>query len=75
MDKPAERVCVGCSRGEDEVPLTEWRYQGDRFAVCPECLPLLIHHREQAMQRWRLSRKSPALSEVPGTLGGNNAPR
>ncbi|HRJ40332.1 MAG: hypothetical protein KJZ86_05925 [Caldilineaceae bacterium] len=60
-----EIVCVSCSRGEDEVPLTEWRYQGDRFAVCPECLPMLIHHREQAMQRWHLNRQSGGDDDAP----------
>lgn len=63
MNKSAEVACVSCSRGEDLIPLTEWRYQGERFAVCPECMPLLIHHREQAIERWRLNRPKTAAAD------------
>lgn len=48
-------ICVNCGRDETEVPVTEWRFAGGTFWICPDCLPQLIHHRTQVMPRWGLT--------------------
>jgi hypothetical protein len=42
-------TCVNCGRGEAEAPLAAWRYQGRALWICSDCLPVLIHHREQLL--------------------------
>ncbi|MCI4397431.1 MAG: hypothetical protein JHC34_01195 [Acidobacteria bacterium] len=36
-------TCMLCGMGEDERPLLTLRYQGGETAICPRCLPRLIH--------------------------------
>lgn len=40
--EPAES-CICCKRSDEEVPIVTWRFRGQRFYLCPEHLPLLIH--------------------------------
>lgn len=47
-----ESGCFNCGRAEAQVPLLAWRYQGHALSICPDCLPLLIHKREQLMTKW-----------------------
>ncbi len=47
---PAAR-CLNCGRDEQDVPVIAWRYQGRPLWICSDCLPLLIHKREQLMGR------------------------
>lgn len=63
--KPQVEPCVNCKRDETEVPVTEWRWAGRSFWVCPDCLPQLIHHRAQVMPRWGLTG-----SQASGQQGG-----
>jgi hypothetical protein len=42
-------TCLNCRRDETQVPLIAWRYQGQPLWICSDCLPLLIHKREQLM--------------------------
>lgn len=50
-------VCFNCQRGEAEVPITTWRYQGSNIWVCSQCLPLLIHKLEQVVDVLRMARE------------------
>jgi hypothetical protein len=55
-------ACVNCDRGEAEAPVLAWRYQGRDLWICSDCLPVLIHKREQ------LLKKLEAGGEPPGTV-------
>lgn len=50
-------VCFNCQRGETEVPITTWRYQGSNIWVCSQCLPLLIHKLDQVIDVLRVARE------------------
>ena len=36
-------TCLACGRGEHETPLIQLAYRGERLAICPQHLPVLIH--------------------------------
>lgn len=48
--------CVNCNRSEAAIPLVQWRLAGVTFWICPDCLPYLIHRRDEVMPRWNLPR-------------------
>lgn len=64
MSNQIESSCISCGRTQQEVPLTDWRFQDGKFSVCPECLPMLIHHREQAIARWRLQTRQKGEADT-----------
>lgn len=35
--------CVACDRTQEQVPLLTLDYKHQRFAICPQHLPILIH--------------------------------
>jgi len=39
--------CLNCERSSDEVPLLVLKYAGRESWICPQCLPILIHHPER----------------------------
>lgn len=39
--------CFNCGRPESEAPLVALRSAGKALWICPQCLPVLIHHPEQ----------------------------
>lgn len=43
--------CLVCQRTSTEVPLIDLRHQGQAFWICPQHLPVLIHHPEQLSDR------------------------
>ena len=49
--------CLNCGRREDEVPVLDWRYQGRALHICADCLPALLHHREDVLGKWRPEKK------------------
>jgi hypothetical protein len=58
MNIQSERGCLNCARTEAQIPLLVWRYQGRELWICPDCLPILIHQREQLMAKWPSANKS-----------------
>ncbi len=46
MAVPIEH-CLNCNRPETETPLVTLRMAGRSLWICPQCLPILIHHPEQ----------------------------
>jgi hypothetical protein len=56
----ATLACINCQRDEGEIPLTQWQMAGQRFWLCPDCLPFLIHRRAEVMPRWNLSATTTA---------------
>ena len=53
----AKDKCLNCGRGQDEVPVLEWRYQGRALHICADCLPVLLHHRDQVLGKWHSEKK------------------
>ncbi len=47
MDQSAEGQCLNCGRSEEQVPLVSLRFHGKPLSICPQCLPILIHHPER----------------------------
>jgi hypothetical protein len=47
-------TCIHCGRSETVIPLVQWRLAGATFWICPDCLPFLIHRRDEVMPRWNL---------------------
>jgi hypothetical protein len=45
--------CLNCGIAEAERPLLVLRYQGMATAICPQCLPILIHHPEKLTAKLR----------------------
>ena len=39
--------CLNCNRTSDQVPLLRLKYTGNENWICPQCLPILIHHPER----------------------------
>lgn len=56
-------TCINCQRNENEIPLTQWQMAGQRFWICPDCLPFLIHRRAEVMLRWNLTAATAAKGE------------
>jgi|WetSurMetagenome_2_1015567.scaffolds.fasta_scaffold1609524_2 hypothetical protein len=41
------QTCINCERSEDQIPLLPLEYKGQEYQICPQCLPILIHHPER----------------------------
>lgn len=37
------KTCLNCKATENETPLLDLNYQGEKIYICPRCLPQLIH--------------------------------
>jgi hypothetical protein len=48
-------ACIYCDQSDRTVPLLLFKYQGREYWICPQHLPILIHHPEQ------LAHKLPGL--------------
>jgi hypothetical protein len=42
-----ETKCLYCQRDSDQVPLIALKYGEQALWICPQHLPILIHHPEQ----------------------------
>ncbi|MFZ2284472.1 MAG: hypothetical protein WAV86_11405 [Lutibacter sp.] len=42
-----DKACLVCEKHSIEVPLTKFYYQESEFFICPQHIPILIHHPEQ----------------------------
>ncbi len=45
METKAE--CLVCKKTDQEVPLLALTFNGNTYWICPQHLPILIHHPEQ----------------------------
>lgn len=43
MPKKDKKTCIHCGRDNSQVPLFVFRYQGKKFRICTEHLPVLLH--------------------------------
>ncbi|PWH17433.1 MAG: hypothetical protein DDG60_02265 [Anaerolineae bacterium] len=39
----SEMTCLNCGRTSQDIPLLSLSYRGETYAICPQCLPVLIH--------------------------------
>jgi hypothetical protein len=37
------KTCFNCKTTENQIPLLDLHYQGEKLFICPRCLPQLIH--------------------------------
>lgn len=37
-------ACLSCGKTDKELPLVLLRYSSREIQICPQCLPILIHH-------------------------------
>jgi hypothetical protein len=37
------KKCVYCQRDDQQVPVVEFKFQGEKYYICSEHFPLLIH--------------------------------
>jgi len=44
-------ACVLCGRGDEQVPLIAFRFQGEARTICSQHLPVLIHEPAQLTGR------------------------
>jgi hypothetical protein len=47
----ADHKCFNCGKSEKEVPLVQLSYKGEPSHICPQCLPVLIHHIDQLKEK------------------------
>jgi NMD protein affecting ribosome stability and mRNA decay len=45
------RTCLSCGKSEEEIPLVLLCYVSREAHVCPQCLPVLIHHTDRLAER------------------------
>lgn len=57
----SSKSCLNCGATEADRPMMMWHYQERELWICAECLPLMIHKREQLMIKW----PPPETSEPP----------
>lgn len=43
--------CFNCELDEKHIPLVSITYSEKKSWICPECLPTLIHHRENLLAK------------------------
>lgn len=46
MSEP-ESKCLVCQRSNYEIPLLQLQYDDENYYICPQHLPVLIHHPEE----------------------------
>jgi hypothetical protein len=42
-----EKKCIVCESSSQQVPLIKMNYRDEKVYVCPQHLPVFIHHPEQ----------------------------
>ena len=40
-------TCIYCNQSDQKVPLLSFTFHGSPYWICPEHLPILIHHPAQ----------------------------
>ena len=45
------KECFRCAKNDSEVPLITLQYHAMQIFICPQCMPALIHHPEDLIDR------------------------
>jgi hypothetical protein len=40
-------ACIYCNLSDQDIPLLSFQYRNEPYWICPEHLPILIHHPDQ----------------------------
>jgi len=48
-------TCLSCKRTEMDVPLLKLQFTGKGIHICPQCLPVLIHHYDRLTEKIKTS--------------------
>ena len=40
-------TCIACDNNSDGIPLIQLRYRDGDYWICPQHMPVLIHHPDQ----------------------------
>jgi len=43
METKREEKCLVCGGSEEQVPLLEVKFKGEKYFICPQHIPILIH--------------------------------
>mgnify|MGYP001605400863 CR=1 FL=1 len=43
MNEQNEKVCLNCSRTDEQIPLLTLSFKSAPKYICAQCLPILIH--------------------------------
>ena len=57
-------ACLVCSRGEQEIPLVQLAYRGERLHICPQHLPVLIHDPQRVFRDTSWRRQCKCVAET-----------
>jgi len=57
------KTCLNCGRSSAEIPLLALEYRGQEYAICPQCLPTLIHKPQN------LAEKLPGAADLKPAEG------
>ncbi|NOY49250.1 MAG: hypothetical protein GXO88_01580 [Chlorobi bacterium] len=44
MEENKEKACLVCQQNENQVPLVELSYKNQKYHICPQHIPVLIHN-------------------------------
>jgi hypothetical protein len=58
-EENVQKICLSCSRSENEIPLVTLTYSSKPAYICSHCLPLLIHHPEQLIGKLKGAENIP----------------
>lgn len=47
MENSNEKNCIVCKKDENMVPLVELSYKNQKYHICPQHIPVLIHNPDQ----------------------------
>ncbi len=42
-----QKTCVACGRSSAQIPLVTLEYNGEKYYICPQDFPVLIHQPER----------------------------
>ena len=59
MNEQNEKVCLNCSRTDEQVPLLHLTFKNETKYICAQCLPVLIH------KTHTLADKLPGIEIMP----------
>ncbi|HSP89077.1 MAG TPA: hypothetical protein VLN45_13150 [Ignavibacteriaceae bacterium] len=51
--------CLNCKTSEENIPLVNLNYSGNKIYICSKCLPLLIHHPEELIGKLKGAENIP----------------
>lgn len=57
-------TCISCERTEKQTPLINLIFNQQSIHICPQCLPILIHHPERLASKFPgMESKNPSPDE------------